>query len=397
MLPVSIDGKEIKKIMKDRFLLCTGFFFLLFIVFFPVDFLNNFQYAITSFLFGDLTEWISVHILHFKKARIDFSSDSISMVVLVSLLLILSIILSILVQEKYHRRLLHLFKEICVLYLAVILMKYGFDKIFKAQFYLPEPNILYSRFGTLDKDILFWSTMGTSHLYSVFTGTLELTSAFFILFNRTRTVGLLISIGMFINIVGINLGFDISVKLFSLILLLMAVFSLEKEWNSLFQFLVLKKEKKLKEEHIFIIERHPMWMFFKTLFLGLSLVMVVFPYLNSGNYNDDTVERAFLHGAFENIDKESEIQYVFFHRNHYLILMDKNDNRTDFHYSLESSTKLILEDYTGKSILTEFSYQKKDSILTIAIGKNRIQAKELDWRKMNALQPLFHTAIEEVK
>lgn len=383
--------------MKDRCLLCTGFFFLLFIAFFPIDFLNNFQYTITSFLFGDLTEWISVYILHYKQARIDFSSDSISMVILINLLLILSIILSISVQKKYHQRLLYLFKETCVLYLTVILMKYGFDKIFKAQFYLPEPNILYSRFGTLDKDILFWSTMGTSHLYSVFMGALELISAFFILFNRTRTFGLLISIGILINIVGINLGFDISVKLFSLILLLMAVFSLEKEWNVLFQFLILKKETKLKEEHLFIIKRHPIWIFFKTLFLGLSLVVILFPYLNSGDYNDDTVERPFLHGAFKNIDKESEIEYVFFHRNKYLILMDKNDNRLYFHYSLKSSTKLMLEDYNGESILTEFSYQKKDSIMTIAIGNNRIQAKELDWRKMNALQPLFHTAIEEVK
>lgn len=383
--------------MKDKFLLCTGFFFLLFMAFFPIDFLNNFQYTITSFLFGDLTEWISVDVLPYKKARIDFSSDSISMVILIILLLILSIILSISVKEKYYQKLLYLFKEISVLYLAVILMKYGIDKIFKAQFYLPEPNILYSRFGTLDKDILFWSTMGTSRLYSIFTGALELTSAFFILFNRTRTFGLLISIGMLINIVGINLGFDISVKLFSLILLLMAVFCLEKEWNVLFRFLILKKETKLKEEHIVFIKRHPGWMFFKTLLLGLSLVMILFPYMSSGNYNDDTLERPFLHGAFKNIDKESEIQYVFFHRNQYLILMDKDDNRLDFHYSLKSSTKLMLEDDNGKSILAGFSYQKKGGILTIAIGKNKIQAKELDWRKMNALQPLFHTVIEEVR
>jgi hypothetical protein len=34
-----------------------------------------------------------------------------------------------------------LFKCISIYYIAAVLLKYGFDKVFKRQFYLPEPNI----------------------------------------------------------------------------------------------------------------------------------------------------------------------------------------------------------------------------------------------------------------
>lgn len=384
--------------MKNRFLLCAGIFFLLFMIFFPLDFLGDYQGKLTSFLFGGLTEWFIVDVFEVKNARIDFSSDSLSMVVLIGVLLIFAVILTILTAKKYRQNILFLSKEIGVLYLAVIVMKYGVDKIFKAQFYLPEPNILYSRFGNLDKDILFWSTMGTSRFYSVFAGILELTAAVLILFNKTRTLGLLLVIGIFINIFAINIGFDISVKLFSLILLLMTVFALKNEWVILYQFLIVKKEKRLSVETISNSKWQPVWVFFKTAFLGLSLGLIFFPYVNSGNYNDDTAARPFIHGAFKNVDQNSDVRYVFFHRKHYLILMDKNENTMDFHYSLQPSKQnIVLKDYNGRKIQGSFIYQKKDSLIILTIGKSRIEAKGLNWREMKALKPVFHRVIEDVK
>lgn len=380
--------------MRSRFLLGLGIFFLLFVLFFPLDFLGAFQKKMSLFLWGDLTAWITKNLFETHHARIDFSSDSISMFVLTIILLFISVLAAVVIKEKYHKRILYLSKEIIVLYLAVVLMKYGFDKVFKAQFYLPEPNILYSRFGNLDKDILFWSTMGTSRFHSQFSGALELLSAFLILFLKTRTLGLLISTGILINIVFINLGFDISVKLFSLILLCMAVYALKDEWIPLYRFLILKQEIKLEENLQTDTKFRPVWVFFKTAFVGLSLVVMLFPYISSGNLNDDKAERPLLHGAFKNLDKSSDIQYVFFHRNSYLILMDKNEKMVDFHYVLGPSNNLVLEDYSGKKNSVDFNYQKEDSLLTISLGKYKIQAKELNWRKMNALKPLFHTAIE---
>ncbi|KFF09043.1 hypothetical protein [Chryseobacterium luteum] len=383
--------------MRNRFLLASGIFFLLFMLFFPLDFLGNFQEKMSLFLFGDLSEWISKNIFKTDQARIDFSSDSLSMLVLIIILLAVSILTVIALGKKFWRQVLFFSKEAVMVYLAVVLMKYGFDKIFKAQFYLPEPNILYSRFGNLDKDILFWSTMGTSRFYSISAGILELLAAWMILFHKTRTLGLLLSIGILTHILLINLGFDISVKFFSLILLCMAVFTLKDEWIPLYRILILKQTIKLEEKAKADVKFLPFRVFFKTAFVGISLAVILFPYVSSGNYNDDLANRPFLHGAFKNTDGNSEIQYVFFHRNSYMILMDKDEKMTDFHYSSGLKNQLILEDYHGRKTDVRFLYQKKDSLLTLSFGKYMITGKELNWKKMNALRPLFHTTIEGSK
>ncbi len=379
--------------MGNRILCCIAIFFLLFILFFPLDFLGDFQKSISLFLFEDFIRILTDSVLRNDKVRIDLSSDSISMFILTGLLAVASLILSFLISKKYHRVVLSFSKEAVSLYLIVVLVKYGLDKIVKAQFYLPEPNILYSRFGNLDRDILFWSTMGTSHFYSVFTGTLELCTAVLIFFHITRVPGLLISLGIFLNILGINLGFDISVKLFSLILLVMAVFALKDDWKPLYRFFVLKKETQragIAADDLY----KPFMVWFKTAFLGLSLVMITFPYISSGNYNDDMAVRPFLHGVFRNENENSEIQYIFFHRESYLIFMDRNEKMRDYHYTAASPGHLLLEDYNGEKISAEVIYSKKDSLLMLKTGENTIQARALNWKKMNALRPLFHANIE---
>ncbi|SHG34548.1 hypothetical protein [Chryseobacterium sp. OV279] len=383
--------------MRSRLLPGTGIFFLLFVLFFPLTFLGDFQRQWSLFLWEDLAGWIVKNIFNMNQARIDFSSDSISMFALVMILITVSALAVILIKKKHQQRILDLSKEIIVLYLAVVLMKYGFDKIFKAQFYLPEPNILYSRFGNLDRDILFWSTMGTSRLYSVSAGILEILAALLILFRKTRVLGLLVSIGVLINIFLINIGFDISVKFFSLILLFMAVFALKDDWIPLYRFLILKQEVKPGEKKEITPKFKSVWVFFKTAFLGLSMVVILFPFINSGDFDDDTADRPLLHGAFKNLDEDSDIQYVFFHRNSYLILMDKNEKMVDFHYLQGSKNQLILEDYKNRKTKVNYVYQKKDSLLTLDFGKYMIKTKELNWRKMNALQPLFHAAIEDAE
>lgn len=383
--------------MGNRILYAIGIFFLLFILFFPLDFLGDFQRNISSFLFEEPVRVFAHSVMKKEHLRIDFSSDSISMFILVGLLMGISVILSLLVRKKYREAILCFAKETVTLYLIVVLVKYGLDKVFKTQFYLPEPNILYSRFGNLDKDILFWSTMGTSRFYSIFTGLLELFTAGMILFNRTRMLGLLISLGIFINILGINLGFDISVKLFSLVLLLMTLFVLKDDWMALYRFFILRKETEKKEVTASYSLARPFMVGFKTAFLGLSVAVIVYPYLDSGNYNDDKEERPFFHGVFRNMNDQSAIQYIFFHRQNYLILMDKNEKMQDFHYTVVSPHQLRLEDYTGKKINTEIHYQKQDSLMILNIEKEAIKARELNWKKMNALRPLFHMTVEGTK
>ena len=79
-------------------------------------------------------------------------------------------------------------------YLALQLFLYGFNKVFKCQFFLPEPNTLYTHIGEAPKDLLFWSAMGSSYFYTVFGGVLEVFAASLLLFRKTYLLGSLMAL-----------------------------------------------------------------------------------------------------------------------------------------------------------------------------------------------------------
>lgn len=110
-----------------------------------------------------------------------------------------------------------------VFFLVLILLKYGWAKITCSQFYPPDPNILDSTFGSLSKDTVYWSLVGSAPGYQQFMGICEVLAAVLLLFRRTRFLGLIASIAVFVNVFVVNVSFDISVKLLSLTCLLLSI------------------------------------------------------------------------------------------------------------------------------------------------------------------------------
>src|SRR5215203_4861430 len=140
-------------------------FALLYIFFIPVGcYLFSFQQDITDFLFGTLISlsWYQVFHTHLLHAAI--SSDSRSMYVLVFLFFVIAIIttalLSLTAFKEKKQKAFPLLQSVFRYYLIMQLFIYGFDKVFKTQFYLPEPNILFTPLGNISRDLLYWSTIG---------------------------------------------------------------------------------------------------------------------------------------------------------------------------------------------------------------------------------------------
>jgi hypothetical protein len=71
---------------------------------------------------------------------------------------------------------------------------------------------------------IVWNFMGASTAYTMFSGAVEMLGGFLLAFRRTTLLGALVSIGAMINVLMLNLCYDVPVKLFSFHLLLMAVF-----------------------------------------------------------------------------------------------------------------------------------------------------------------------------
>ena len=202
-----------KSIISGKSNLFSGVFFLQFILFFPLNFLNYFQLKFTHFIFGDFTQFLLEYFLNKKNIRIDYSSDSCSMVVLIIILLFTSSIFSAIIKKKQAEYLLLIIEYLCVFYISIILIKYGTDKILITQFPEPESNILFTRFGNLDKDILFWSTMGISKIYNLIIGSIEFFTGILLLFKRSQFFGLLLAIICFSQIFIINIDINISLTI----------------------------------------------------------------------------------------------------------------------------------------------------------------------------------------
>ena len=394
----------------------ASFFAILCILFIPFSFsLISFQLEFTDFVFGKLIGFVSDKLLgiHLKDTKV--YSDFVSMYVLVMLLFILAVVAALIVArlnkwKQYRRKILGLCYTICCYYLILQLLKYGFGKIFKDQFYLPEPNTLYTPLGQLDKDILYWSSMGTSRLYNLFSGSVEVLAAILLLFKRTRMAGLLLATASLSQIVAINFSFDISVKLFSLFLLFLSLYLLNPFYNRLYHFFFTRSSIQAMEWEASSLNKHPfLSVFFKCLITGLIFFEALYPYFRKSNFNDDVAKRPYLHGAYEvkqmivGQDTLSannfQIKRFFIHRDSYLIFQNQADKMQDYKLSYNiDKYEYTLTDYQLKIVTVALKYNPTDSVLVVKYFKNdrqyEVTGKALDWKKLPLMNSGFHWTVD---
>ena len=111
----------------------------------------------------------------------------------------------------------------CRYFLAVVMLGYGFAKVFTGQFPAPSLETLMRPYGDSSPMRLVWTFMGYSRPYGVFTGLAEVVGGLLLLSRRTTTLGALVIIGVMVNVAMLNFCFDVPVKIFSTQLLLIAV------------------------------------------------------------------------------------------------------------------------------------------------------------------------------
>ena len=144
-------------------------------------------------------------------------------------------------KAREHRR-LHELLRIYVRYaLGTTLLSYGMSKVIKLQFPFPSQDRLLEPFGQASPMGLLWTFMGVSTPYTVFSGAMEVLGGVLLFFRRTATLGALVTVAVMTNVFMLNMCYDVPVKLFSLHLLLMAVFLLVPDLGRLANVLVLNR------------------------------------------------------------------------------------------------------------------------------------------------------------
>ena len=126
-------------------------------------------------------------------------------------------------------------------YIATAALSYGIIKLFALQMLFPSLSQLATPLGDLLPMRFSWFFIGYSLPYQIFSGMMETGAGLLLLYRRTVTAGLFAATGAFLNVVMINLSYDVPVKLFSMQLLLSCLFLLALDSRRLVNFLVLNR------------------------------------------------------------------------------------------------------------------------------------------------------------
>lgn len=200
-------------------------------------------------LFGSITIWTGAHILHLHtplEYSIYANGDSMFGWVQTLVKLTLAVAAAIVWSLVDRKRLNYCsMQEWLWLYVRLVLgaamIGYGAVKVIKVQF----PDLflwrLMSPYSDSSPGGLLWSFMGYSRTYNLFTGLVELVGGALLFVPRLVTVGALICAGSMANVFMLNVSYDVSVKLYSLNLLLMSIYLMASETRRLLDFFVLNR------------------------------------------------------------------------------------------------------------------------------------------------------------
>lgn len=385
------------------FIFITGY-----ILFFslPIYSFYNPQKVIVT-LIQPIVRWIGIHFFGLDSNFTGLIiSDSQGLLIFLFLLLVISFFIGLLWLKfiPYHiEKVKYWMKIIISYYLSFVLFIYGANKIFKCQFYEPEPNILFTPLGYLSKDILYWSALGSSYSYNIIIGLVQIITAFFLFFKKSRIIAATAAVVLFVNIVIINFTYDISVKVFSSFLLFISIIIA----FPLFKFIYLffyKEQRSLPTYKEWSPQRKSkksilIYVILKTLVIGGILFETFFIYFKENAFNGDKVPKYSLFGAYQVFSSKTSIKRFFFHSGGYFIIQENNENMKDYKIMTVYSEAIKLKDYNDQIYYLNYRMVNDTIYLQGMINSTPIfvNGKKIDLKKLPLLQNQFHLTIDNIK
>lgn len=190
----------------------------------------------------------NAHVFHVRETLVPMNGSGDTSYAFARLFLLLSIaavaclVWSVLDRNRpRYERLAYWLRLIVRYYIAAAALGYGIIKLFVLQMPFPALSQLATPLGDLLPMRLSWLFIGYSTPYEMFSGAMETVAGLLLLPRRTVTAGLFAATGAFLNVLMINLAYDVPVKLFASHLLLSCLFLLALDARRLFGFLFLNR------------------------------------------------------------------------------------------------------------------------------------------------------------
>ena len=185
-------------------------------------------------------EFNTENLLNGFDSKYDYSRFS-----LIAVLSLLGTILWLFVDTKlkivYNQTLKALLYVILRYHVALTLILYGLAKVFMLQFGEMDLNRLESTIGSQTGMGYLWTFMSYSTFYTITSGWIEVIGGLFLLFRKTTFLGAIILCIAMANVVLIDIGYDVRVKMFAIHLFLMTLLLLAYDYKRLVRFLILNK------------------------------------------------------------------------------------------------------------------------------------------------------------
>ena len=144
-------------------------------------------------------------------------------------------------NRRNHEKLQYWLTILLRYYLAVVMLNYGFAKVFRMQFPFPSMQRLAQPYGESSPMGLLWTFMGYSTAYNIFAGLCEVVGGLLLFFKRTTLLGALIVVATMTNVVMLNLCYDVPVKLYSMHLLAAAICIIIPDMHRLLRLFLFNK------------------------------------------------------------------------------------------------------------------------------------------------------------
>jgi uncharacterized membrane protein YphA (DoxX/SURF4 family) len=126
--------------------------------------------------------------------------------------------------------------------LAVAMISYGANKLYRMQF--PEPPLYryVDYYGNSAPQGMLWTFMGMSRAYSLFGGIAEMLGGLLLIVPRFATLGALVTFGVMSNVLMLNLCYDVPRKIYATHLVLMSLFVVLPDVGRLINVFILNRK-----------------------------------------------------------------------------------------------------------------------------------------------------------
>lgn len=384
--------------------------------------------------YGKLTDWLvtesNAMIFHIRPVLVpengsgDTSMGWARLWTYLCIAAITTLIWSVLDKKRPNYR--HLNYWLCLFtryYIILVSLTYGIFKLFGRQMIFPDSHEMATSLGDISPVRLAWFFIGYSNTYQFFSGAMEVIAALLLLYRKTISLGLLIATGVFVNVMMLNLSYDIPVKIFSTQLVFTCLFLLLNESGRLINFLVLNKPA--AESTIYHFRYTNKWMrisriLLKCIIVSVGLIIPFYQSYSQSIQNNSKIEPV-KNGIYAVVryslnNKDIPLSATDTLRWKDLILEDglgsiaTNDtlfrhryNRAYFSYELDSAKHLLgFKKYDNeKDYFMEFKFAIPDSNTIILDGLKGKDSLHVEVKRINRHFQLaerqFHWLNEQTK